>query len=382
MGLPTLVSAREREIRQQQLQILLGQQHHPQLMGNTIVPTAASMLRPPASGYASFPTSNPGLFSTATPPGLPQMQQGHHPLHDQSLVAPPTASTPANMRLSSNSLSQGEQQHQQAMLLLQQQHQHQRYQLQAMLLLQQQQQLLHRQRQHIQMLGGNGDILATGTGLQLQQHTPNFSHAARTNPGTGTTGVSATVLPSATAAAAVTYGAAAAASSLPSATEAAAAESRRPHSRFVPVSTSVGPGAYFVAKKRRRYDQESFPQKLHRMLLQVEEDGLSDVVSFAPSGTAFDVIDVNRFVEEVLPQYFKHKKITSFRRQLSMYGFRRLRDGPEKGAYAHQQFTRAHTRKQLGQMKRVSELELVLPEGIATNISADAAAGAPVSKPN
>jgi HSF-type DNA-binding len=81
-----------------------------------------------------------------------------------------------------------------------------------------------------------------------------------------------------------------------------------------------------------------FPQHLHKKLIQIEKDGDSDVVSFCPHGRAFKVHDMDRFVAEVLPKHFKLNKWTSFRRQLNLYGFLRVRAGPDSTAYYHALF--------------------------------------------
>lgn len=83
---------------------------------------------------------------------------------------------------------------------------------------------------------------------------------------------------------------------------------------------------------------EQFPEKLHRMLIEMEGKGLSDVVSFFPHGRAFVVHDMNRFVSEVMPQYFKQSKWNSFSRQLNLYGFIRINSGPDAGGYYHELF--------------------------------------------
>jgi hypothetical protein len=82
--------------------------------------------------------------------------------------------------------------------------------------------------------------------------------------------------------------------------------------------------------------QKPFPQSLMELLSQAD----SDIVSWLPSGTAFLVRCPKRFVDSVLPKFFKQTKLTSFHRQLNLYGFRRIVDGPDMGAYQHVLFRR------------------------------------------
>lgn len=83
-----------------------------------------------------------------------------------------------------------------------------------------------------------------------------------------------------------------------------------------------------------------FPVKLHAMLDKSEADGLADVVSWAAHGRCFCVHKSKEFVMHIMPQYFKQSKMTSFRRQLNLYGFKRLIGGLDRGGYYHESFVR------------------------------------------
>ncbi len=57
-----------------------------------------------------------------------------------------------------------------------------------------------------------------------------------------------------------------------------------------------------------------------------------------PHGRCFLIHKPQEFVDTVLPIYFDQTRITSFQRQLNMYGFLRLSKGPDKGCYYHELF--------------------------------------------
>jgi hypothetical protein len=83
---------------------------------------------------------------------------------------------------------------------------------------------------------------------------------------------------------------------------------------------------------------DPFPEKLHRMLREVEMNGQGCIASFFLHGRAFSVNNRERFVTEILPKYLGLNRFSSFQRQLNLYGFVRIRSGPDKGGYYHELF--------------------------------------------
>lgn len=84
-----------------------------------------------------------------------------------------------------------------------------------------------------------------------------------------------------------------------------------------------------------------FPKLLHAMLCRADDDGFSHIVSWRPHGKSFTVYDREKFVKDVMPQYFQQTKFTSFQRQLNLYGFRRINEtGPDYNGYYHEKFVR------------------------------------------
>lgn len=77
--------------------------------------------------------------------------------------------------------------------------------------------------------------------------------------------------------------------------------------------------------------------KVHRMLRETETQ-FSDVVGFCPHGRAFIIRKPDRFVKEILPGYLKQRQLSSFLRQLNLYGFTRISSGADEGSYYHELF--------------------------------------------
>uniref|UniRef100_A0A7S4EFW0 HSF-type DNA-binding domain-containing protein n=1 Tax=Pseudo-nitzschia australis TaxID=44445 RepID=A0A7S4EFW0_9STRA len=106
----------------------------------------------------------------------------------------------------------------------------------------------------------------------------------------------------------------------------------------VPAASSAG-SVRVVSGSGFRY-VIPFPYRLHEMLSNVDTLHDSSIVSWLPDGRHFKVHDPLRFVESVIPSAFKQKSLKSFQRQLHLYGFQRIHEGPDKGAYYHEKFRR------------------------------------------
>lgn len=70
-------------------------------------------------------------------------------------------------------------------------------------------------------------------------------------------------------------------------------------------------------RKKRVYRHESFPNRLFRILKEAEEAGQSDVISFNEYGNVFHILKATKFTDEIIPKYFRHSNLSSFKRQVS-----------------------------------------------------------------
>ena len=77
---------------------------------------------------------------------------------------------------------------------------------------------------------------------------------------------------------------------------------------------------------------------MHRLLLEVEAAGRSDVISFVSSGRAFQIHKAEKFFKDIVPLYFRQSRLSSFKRQLNLYGFELINTGPSRGGYFHELF--------------------------------------------
>jgi hypothetical protein len=78
-------------------------------------------------------------------------------------------------------------------------------------------------------------------------------------------------------------------------------------------------------KRGKRSGRNSFLNKLHAIL---SNPGLSSIICWSRDGDRFNILDPERLQDEVIPQYFKHRNLKSFVRQLNLHGFKKVRVGP------------------------------------------------------
>ena len=129
-----------------------------------------------------------------------------------------------------------------------------------------------------------------------------------------------------------------------SSTSASASTSRKSSSRPQPPRhvyhdySALPDSGQFVRKKTGGVTVP-FPEKLMNMLDR-ESHLRPDVVSWSVHGRSFVVRRPRAFATEVMPDHFRQSKLTSFQRQLNLYGFRRITQGRDAGAYYHELFLR------------------------------------------
>eukprot|EP01038_Epipyxis_sp_PR26KG_P005312 gene5312-7376_t len=93
----------------------------------------------------------------------------------------------------------------------------------------------------------------------------------------------------------------------------------------------------------------NFPTKLYQLLDCEQHTG---IIEWVHHGYSFRIIEPERFSVEIVPRYFKQTRLTSFQRQLNLYGFRRITKGEDQGSYFHPKFQRS--RKDLiGEIRRL-----------------------------
>jgi hypothetical protein len=92
-----------------------------------------------------------------------------------------------------------------------------------------------------------------------------------------------------------------------------------------------------VSDKAYRKKATQFLTHLHDAISNKQ---FNEMLSWSEDGSYFMIVQPETFAETVLPMYYRHNKLTSFIRQLNMYGFKKRVSTLGYMAYAHQYFLR------------------------------------------
>lgn len=80
-------------------------------------------------------------------------------------------------------------------------------------------------------------------------------------------------------------------------------------------------------------EKNSFPYILHSIL---SNPMYCDIITWLPHGRSWKVRKPKAFEEQVIPLYFRHRKLASFMRQVNGWGFRRKLEGIDCNSYYHE----------------------------------------------
>lgn len=75
-----------------------------------------------------------------------------------------------------------------------------------------------------------------------------------------------------------------------------------------------------------------FPVKLQTLLHKVEKLGMNHIFGWQPHGRSFTIRDPAEFESILMTRFFNQRQISSFRRQINLYNFKRITRGPNAGA--------------------------------------------------
>jgi hypothetical protein len=119
------------------------------------------------------------------------------------------------------------------------------------------------------------------------------------------------------------------------------------------------------------------------MLENSEKQNYCHIVSWMPHGRAFKIHKEDEFITKIMPRYFK-AKIGSFRRWLRAWGFCRITEGKDRGAWYHQYFVRGVTSlcQHLSRQQMLKAMEDWLPAGQVPDFYAPASGNALSETPN
>jgi len=109
-----------------------------------------------------------------------------------------------------------------------------------------------------------------------------------------------------------------------------------------------------TTRKIQKNSVSAFISKTYEFL---EDNQFPDIVDWNFEGTAIVIKNPLEFAQKVLNIYFKHRNLTSFVRQLNMYGFHKQRTHKVEYVYSHELFQRGK-KHLLDQIKRKNQEQI------------------------
>mmetsp|Transcript_26415 Transcript_26415/g.61878 ORF Transcript_26415/g.61878 Transcript_26415/m.61878 type:complete len:355 (-) Transcript_26415:87-1151(-) len=109
-----------------------------------------------------------------------------------------------------------------------------------------------------------------------------------------------------------------------------------------------------------------FPWKLYDTLDTAEKRNEEHVISWIRDGKAFKVHHRELFIEEYMKKMFNQTKFKSFQRQLNLWGFERIQNGPDKGSYFHPLFVKGKREccQRLSRVRLKGTIDKVVQHGV------------------
>lgn len=132
-----------------------------------------------------------------------------------------------------------------------------------------------------------------------------------------------------------------------------------PQKKRAAVSSSTNPyhawsGAAGAGLKRPKLEVAPFIRATYNILNLPDEEGEESYeayIRWSEDGTAVLICDDHGFASEVLPKFFKHQNISSFIRQLNIYGFHKTKQDPQWKEFQNDNFQRGKP-ELLGNIRR------------------------------
>jgi hypothetical protein len=81
----------------------------------------------------------------------------------------------------------------------------------------------------------------------------------------------------------------------------------------------------------------------------------TDIIAWDSCGSKFEIKRPQEMSDDVLPKYFRHKKFSSFQRQLNYFGFKKVGRGEFGSFYSHALFNRDHPEEVLKIRRRTNK---------------------------